>query len=92
MYNLTGWPSVTVRVGTSPEGLPLGVQVAARPWRENVALALAAHLENTFGGWKMPTPCKRGHSGYSSFRRPRGKEPRVLILPERRGNGSQVVR
>ena len=33
MYNLTGWPTATVRVGTSPEGLPLGVQVAARPWR-----------------------------------------------------------
>jgi amidase len=54
MYNLTGWPAATVRVGTSPEGLPLGVQVAARPWREDVALALVAHLEKTFGGWKMP--------------------------------------
>jgi amidase len=55
MHNLTGWPTATVRVGTSPEGLPLGVQVAARPWREDVALALVAHLEKTFGGWKMPT-------------------------------------
>jgi amidase len=55
MYNLTGWPTATVRVGTSPEGLPLNVQIAARPWREDVALALAAHLEKTFGGWKMPT-------------------------------------
>ena len=54
-YNLTGWPTATVRVGTSPEGLPLGVQVAARPWREDVALALVQHLEHTFGGWKMPT-------------------------------------
>jgi amidase len=54
VYNLTGWPTATVRVGTSPEGLPLGVQVAARPWREDVALALVAHLERTFGGWKMP--------------------------------------
>jgi amidase len=55
MYNLTGWPTATVRVGTSPEGLPLGVQIAARPWREDVALALVQHLEQTFGGWKMPT-------------------------------------
>jgi len=52
--NLTGWPTATVRVGTSPEGLPLGVQVAARPWREDVALALVRHLEQTFGGWKKP--------------------------------------
>ena len=49
MYNLTGWPTATVRVGTSPEGLPLGVQVAARPWREDVALALVQHLEKTLG-------------------------------------------
>ena len=55
MYNLTGWPTATVRIGTSPEGLPLGVQVAARPWREDVALALVSHLERTFGGWKRPT-------------------------------------
>jgi amidase len=54
MHNLTGWPTATVRVGTSPEGLPIGVQVAARPWREDVALALVQHLEQTFGGWKMP--------------------------------------
>jgi amidase len=54
MHNLTGWPTATVRVGTSPEGLPLGVQVAARPWREDVALALVSHLEQTFGGWKKP--------------------------------------
>lgn len=55
MYNLTGWPTATVRVGTSPEGLPLNVQVAARPWREDVALALVRHLEQTFGGWKKPS-------------------------------------
>jgi amidase len=54
MHNLTGWPTATVRIGTSPEGLPIGVQVAARPWREDVALALVQHLEQTFGGWKMP--------------------------------------
>ncbi len=54
MHNLTGWPTATVRIGTSPEGLPIGVQVAARPWREDVALALVGHLEQTFGGWRMP--------------------------------------
>jgi amidase len=54
MHNLTGWPTATVRIGTSPEGLPIGVQVAARPWREDVALALVGYLEQTFGGWKMP--------------------------------------
>ena len=54
MHNLTGFPAATVRVGTSPEGLPIGVQVVARPWREDVALALANRLEQDFGGWTMP--------------------------------------
>lgn len=53
-YNLTGWPAVVVRGGTSPEGLPIGVQVVARPWREEVALAVAQHIETALGGWKPP--------------------------------------
>lgn len=53
-YNLTGWPAVVVRGGTSPEGLPIGVHVAARPWREDVALAVAAEIERLTGGWQRP--------------------------------------
>jgi len=55
-YNLTGWPAAVIRCGESSSGLPIGVQVAARPWREDVALALAGALERDFGGWKEP-PC-----------------------------------
>ena len=54
IYNLTGWPVVVVRCGTSPEGLPIGVQVVARPWREDVALAVAGYLEAALGGWQPP--------------------------------------
>ena len=54
-YNLTGWPAAVLRGGTSPEGLPIGVQVVARPWREDVALAVARHLETSLGGWQRPT-------------------------------------
>ena len=53
-YNLTGWPSAVVRGGTSPEGLPVGVQVVARPWREDLALAVAQHIETVLGGWQRP--------------------------------------
>ncbi len=54
-YNLTGWPSVVVRAGTSREGLPIGVQVVARPWREDVALAVARRVEDALGGWQPPS-------------------------------------
>jgi amidase len=53
-HNLTGWPGAVVRAGSSPEGLPIGVQLVARPWREDVALALAATVEEATGGWTSP--------------------------------------
>ena len=53
-FNLTGWPAAVVCCGESSSGLPIGVQVAARPWREDVALAVAASLEKALGGWKAP--------------------------------------
>jgi amidase len=53
-YNLTGWPGAVVRGGTSPEGVPIGVQVVAHPWREDVALAVGQYLEGVLGGWQRP--------------------------------------
>jgi len=51
-YNVAGWPAVVVRCGESNTGLPIAVQIAAAPWREDVALAVALWLEQAFGGWK----------------------------------------
>ena len=51
-HSLTGWPAATVRCGSSPEGLPIDVQLVARPWRDDVALAAALRLERELGGWK----------------------------------------
>ena len=53
-YNVAGWPAAVVRCGESVEGLPIAVQVAAGPWREDRVLAVAAALERAFGGWKAP--------------------------------------
>jgi amidase len=51
-YNVAGWPAAVVRCGTSADGLPIGVQIVAAPWREDIALAVAGQLEMEFGGWK----------------------------------------
>jgi amidase len=54
VHNLTGWPSAVVRGGTSPEGLPIGVQLIGQPWREDVVLAGARVVEDALGGWQPP--------------------------------------
>ena len=53
-WNLTGWPAAVVRAGATAEGLPIGAQLVAPPWREDVALAAAACVEAALGGWRPP--------------------------------------
>lgn len=53
-FNITGWPAAVVRCGTSSERLPIGVQVIAKAWRDDIALAVAKRLEEIFGGWQPP--------------------------------------
>lgn len=53
-FNLFGNPAVSVPVGVSPEGLPIGVQVVGRPWEEEAVLAVAAAIEESCGGYRKP--------------------------------------
>ena len=48
-FNLLGGPAAVVPVGQSAEGLPIGVQIAARPYQDELALAVAAAVESEFG-------------------------------------------
>lgn len=53
-FSVSGWPAATVRAGTSAGGLPIGVQLAAPPWRDDLALAAATAVESALGGWSPP--------------------------------------
>jgi amidase len=53
-FSLTGYPVVVVRMGTSDDRLPIGVQVVAKPFREHVVLAAASVLEVSAGSWPAP--------------------------------------
>jgi amidase len=55
-FNTLGAPAAVVPVGRSPEGLPIGVQVAARPFEDEVALGVAAVIDGRFG-YSVPTTC-----------------------------------
>jgi Asp-tRNA(Asn)/Glu-tRNA(Gln) amidotransferase A subunit family amidase len=48
-FNLLGMPAATVPVSQSPEGLPIGVQIVARPWEEELALSVAEIVEKGSG-------------------------------------------
>jgi Asp-tRNA(Asn)/Glu-tRNA(Gln) amidotransferase A subunit family amidase len=52
-FNLLGGPAAVVPVGSSPEGLPIGVQVAGRPFEDERVLGVAAAIEAAFG-YKPP--------------------------------------
>lgn len=48
-FNLLAAPAAVVPVGKSPEGLPIGVQVVARPFEDEIAMAIAGVIEEQFG-------------------------------------------
>jgi Asp-tRNA(Asn)/Glu-tRNA(Gln) amidotransferase A subunit family amidase len=53
-FNLLGTPAAVVPAGSSNDGLPIGVQIVARPWQEELVLAVAAELEAERGAWQAP--------------------------------------
>lgn len=54
-FNHSGWPGIVIPARiSSKEGMPIGVQVVARPWREDLALAVAAYLEQAYGRFPHP--------------------------------------
>jgi Asp-tRNA(Asn)/Glu-tRNA(Gln) amidotransferase A subunit family amidase len=52
-YNLLGNPAATVPVAQTSSGLPIGVQVIGRPYKEDEVLAVASVLDQRFG-WREP--------------------------------------
>jgi Asp-tRNA(Asn)/Glu-tRNA(Gln) amidotransferase A subunit family amidase len=53
---LLGAPAAVVPVGRSPEGLPIGVQIAGRPFEDERVLGIAAAIEANFG-YEPPLLC-----------------------------------
>jgi Asp-tRNA(Asn)/Glu-tRNA(Gln) amidotransferase A subunit family amidase len=53
--NLAGFPGVSVPMGFSAAGSPIGVQVIGRPNEDELVLAVAEMLETARGGFKSPT-------------------------------------
>jgi Asp-tRNA(Asn)/Glu-tRNA(Gln) amidotransferase A subunit family amidase len=58
-YNLLGTPAATVPVAQTSSGLPVGVQIVGRPYKEDEVLAVAGMLDQKFGWREPPLTTKR---------------------------------
>ena len=52
-FNALAAPAAVVPVGRSPEGLPIGVQIAGRPFQDETVLGIASIIDAAFG-YKPP--------------------------------------
>ena len=48
-FNALAAPGAVVPVGRSPEGLPIGVQIVAPPYEDEIALGIAGVVDEAFG-------------------------------------------
>jgi len=49
MSNLTGVPAASINCGFAENGLPIGIQIIAKPWEDHVVLAVAKKGQEVFG-------------------------------------------
>jgi aspartyl-tRNA(Asn)/glutamyl-tRNA(Gln) amidotransferase subunit A len=54
-FNFTGLPALSVPCGFSPDGLPIGLQIVAPPWKESRALRVG-HVYEQSTDWHRATP------------------------------------
>lgn len=53
-FNLSGHPAVVIPIGQAKNGLPIGMQVVGKRWREMELLAIAQALDTAIGGFRHP--------------------------------------
>ena len=54
IFNLTGNPVVIIPMGYSKEGMPIGVQIVGKHWRDMELLNVAKQIDGASGAFKHP--------------------------------------
>nr|WP_230968014.1 amidase family protein [Nostoc sp. WHI] len=53
-FNLSGHPAVVIPIGQTYNGLPIGMQIVGKRWREMELLAIAQELDKVVGDFRHP--------------------------------------
>lgn len=54
-FNLSGHPVVVIPIGQTHNGLPIGMQVVGKRWREMELLAIAQELDQVINAFQNPS-------------------------------------
>jgi amidase len=54
-FNLSGHPAVVIPIGQTHNGLPIGMQIVGKRWREMELLAIAQELDKVVGDFRHPS-------------------------------------
>lgn len=54
IFNLTGNPVVVIPIGYTKEGIPIGIQIVGRRWRDMELLAIAEELDKVAKAYRKP--------------------------------------
>ena len=54
IFNLTGSPVVVIPIGYTKEGMPIGVQIVGKRWRDMELLTMAEQLDKIAAAYRRP--------------------------------------
>lgn len=53
-FNLSGHPAIVIPIGQTRQGLPIGLQIVGKRWRELELLAIAEQIDRVIGTFQLP--------------------------------------
>ena len=53
-FNLSGHPAVVIPAGLTAEGLPIGLQIVGKRWKEMELIVIAQQIDNVVEGFHHP--------------------------------------
>jgi amidase len=64
-FNITGQPAISVPLHWNAERLPIGVQIVAAPYREDLLIRVASQFEGLFPWWNLRPFANDAHGDHA---------------------------